>query len=362
MKKYVIIVAGGAGKRMNSVVPKQFLLLAGKPVLMHTIEKFYCYNNDIQIIAVLPNEQIDFWKTLCKKHKFTIPHKFTAGGASRFHSVKNGLNLVKTPSLVAVHDGVRPLVSVETIIRSFDAAEKFDAAIPVVSPVDSLRQVSDNKNSLPPVGCGIMFHYPDEYYFYPDYLQRAKSHLKYANQDFKVRIGGGLFYLNSWDILNDTVDFYNVHADAVVSCDLQDIYEYICRVEKFEDNTKRTPEGAMKLEFEPEDLYPENLLNSAGDRFLLIKSGETYTDTYNLVAFQIVEGCYTFFIAQEDIKDYVLYTETIFTDKDWTINEKGEITVKNIEQKLELPPVVGEYQLYSGGFNTNKVTVCFGEK
>ena len=146
MKKYVIIVAGGAGKRMNSVVPKQFLLLAGKPVLMHTIEKFYCYNNDIQIIAVLPNEQIDFWKTLCKKHKFTIPHKFTAGGASRFHSVKNGLNLVKTPSLVAVHDGVRPLVSVETIIRSFDAAEKFDAAIPVVSPVDSLRQVSDNKN------------------------------------------------------------------------------------------------------------------------------------------------------------------------------------------------------------------------
>ena len=223
-------------------------------------------------------------------------------------------------------------------------------------------KVSDNKNSLPPIGCGIMFHYPDEYYLYPNYLKRAKSHQNYANQDFKVRIGGGLFYLNSWDILNDTVDFYNVHADAVVSCDLQDIYEYICRVEKFEDNTKRTPEGAMKLEFEPEDLYPENLLNSAGDRFLLIKSGETYTDTYNLVAFQIVEGCYTFFIAQEDIKDYVLYTETIFTDKDWTINEKGEITVKNIEQKLELPPVVGEYQLYSGGFNTNKVTVCFGEK
>ena len=146
MKKYVIIVAGGSGKRMNSVIPKQFLLLAGKPVLMRTIEKFYCYNDNIQIITVLPDEQIEFWKTLCEKYSFTIPHKIVVGGSSRFFSVKNGLNLVETPSLVAVHDGVRPLVSTETISRCFDAAEKFDTAIPVLSSVDSLRQIIDNKS------------------------------------------------------------------------------------------------------------------------------------------------------------------------------------------------------------------------
>jgi 2-C-methyl-D-erythritol 4-phosphate cytidylyltransferase len=146
MKKYVIIVAGGAGRRMKSVVPKQFIALADKPILMRTIEKFYCYDNDIQIITVLPAEQIEFWETLCEKYKFDISHRVIAGGETRFYSVKNGLALVETPSLVAVHDGVRPLVSAETIARCFAAAERYGATIPVVNPVDSLRQIIDNKS------------------------------------------------------------------------------------------------------------------------------------------------------------------------------------------------------------------------
>ena len=120
--------------------------------------------------------------------------------------------------------------------------------------------------------------------------------------------------------------------------------------------------NSSKWQFEPPDVLPENLLDSVGDKFVFLKSGETHIDTYNLVAFQIVEGCYTFFIDQEDIKDYVLHTEIIFTNRDWIINEKGEVTVKTIEHKLELPEIVGEYHLYSGAFNTNKVTVCFGKR
>ncbi len=144
MNKIAIIVAGGKGERMNAGVPKQFLEINGKPILMHTLEAFMNFDASLQLILVLPAAQIDFWETLCEAHDFSIPHQIVAGGQTRFHSVKNGLNVVKSPSLVAIHDGVRPLVSKETIVRCFDTAEKFGAAIPTMDSIESIRFVDAN--------------------------------------------------------------------------------------------------------------------------------------------------------------------------------------------------------------------------
>ncbi|HRZ97473.1 MAG TPA: 2-C-methyl-D-erythritol 4-phosphate cytidylyltransferase [Paludibacter sp.] len=142
--RIALIVAGGKGERMNAEIPKQFLEIQGKPILMHTIEAFYRFDSHIQLILVLPAVQLKSWDMLCKKHAFSISHQIVTGGQTRFHSVKNGLEQVKGPSLVAVHDGVRPLVSTETIKRCFEAAEKFDAVVPVVDSVDSIRQITNN--------------------------------------------------------------------------------------------------------------------------------------------------------------------------------------------------------------------------
>lgn len=148
MHKYAIIVAGGKGERMGQQLPKQFIELAGKPILMHTIEKFYQTFPQIEIILALPENQIDFWEELCYKYGFTkIPHQIVAGGKTRFDSVKNALALVKKSGIVAVHDGVRPLVSAETIQNCFAEAEKQSAVIPVVDVVDSLRFVSKQENT-----------------------------------------------------------------------------------------------------------------------------------------------------------------------------------------------------------------------
>ena len=144
MNKIAIIVAGGKGERMNADVPKQFLEINGKPILMHTLEAFMNFDASLQLILVLPAAQIDFWETLCEAHDLNMPHQIVAGGQTRFHSVKNGLNVVKSPSLVAIHDGVRPLVSKDTIARCFDTAEKFGAAIPTMDSIESIRFVDAN--------------------------------------------------------------------------------------------------------------------------------------------------------------------------------------------------------------------------
>ena len=143
MKKYVIIVAGGKGLRMGSDLPKQFLPVGGKPVLMHTLEVFRKYDAAIQLILVLPREQQDFWKQLCREHDFDEEHRVADGGETRFHSVKNGLALVQAPGLVGVHDGVRPFVSVEVIRRCYDLAEQHKAVIPVVDVVETLRHLTE---------------------------------------------------------------------------------------------------------------------------------------------------------------------------------------------------------------------------
>ena len=141
MKRSTIIVAGGTGKRMGAPVPKQFLVLKGKPVLCRTIEAFHRADPEMRLIVVLPKEQVDSWKTLCIGHGFTIDHTVVAGGTERFHSVREGLREVKHEGLVAVHDGVRPLVSVELITRCFAAADQLGAAIPVVPVSSSVREI-----------------------------------------------------------------------------------------------------------------------------------------------------------------------------------------------------------------------------
>jgi 2-C-methyl-D-erythritol 4-phosphate cytidylyltransferase len=146
MDLYVVIVAGGSGKRMGVETPKQFLELAGRPVLMHTIERFYKFNGSIEIITVLPENQLRNWCELRKQYDFNIPHTLVRGGAHRFNSVRNGLEFVDNDGLVAIHDGVRPLVSPETIKRCFEAAEEFGNAIPVISPADSLRFLGEQGN------------------------------------------------------------------------------------------------------------------------------------------------------------------------------------------------------------------------
>ncbi len=146
MKKYIIIVAGGTGSRMKSDVPKQFILLQGKPILMRTIERFTHSFPDIQIIVVLNAQYRDEWKSLCEKHQFNIEHTITEGGQTRFHSVKNGLALVPDNCLVGIHDAARPLVSYKTIITAFNTAEETGNATPAVPLTESIRFLENGEN------------------------------------------------------------------------------------------------------------------------------------------------------------------------------------------------------------------------
>ena len=142
----VIIVAGGKGLRMGGELPKQFIEIGGKPILMHTIDAFFRFDSWIRIILVLPESHREYWQELCQKYNYDVPHVVTIGGETRFHSVKNGLALVDD-GLVAVHDGARPFASEELIGRCFLAARDNAAAIPVVDATDSLRQIQEDGKS-----------------------------------------------------------------------------------------------------------------------------------------------------------------------------------------------------------------------
>jgi len=146
LKKFVIIVAAGAGKRFSDNLPKQFELLLSKPMLMYSIEAFYEAARDIHIIVVIPKDFVDSWKELCSSCDFNIPHKVIEGGPERFHSVKNGLSLIHDDGLVAVHDGARPLISQEIIKNAYRIAENYGTAIPVIEISDSVRTVAGGIN------------------------------------------------------------------------------------------------------------------------------------------------------------------------------------------------------------------------
>ena len=147
MKKFVIIVAGGSGRRMGSKIPKQFLELCGKPILVHTIQVFYDFDPECELILVLPEAQQEYWKELCLKHSFTLPHRIVSGGENRFNSVQNGLKLIDEEGIVFIHDGVRPLVSRQTIEKCYRLAQKNGNAIPVLPMNESLRK-SEGKDSI----------------------------------------------------------------------------------------------------------------------------------------------------------------------------------------------------------------------
>lgn len=148
-KHTILIVAGGRGTRMGGPQPKQFLELAGRPVLMHTLEAFDRWDASARLIVVLPEDQIDTWKRLCEAHVFGRIHRVVAGGETRFHSVRNGLGAVASNGLIAVHDGVRPLVAPSVIAACFAAAADGGAAVPVVPVVESVREVDADGGSRP---------------------------------------------------------------------------------------------------------------------------------------------------------------------------------------------------------------------
>jgi len=140
---YIIIVAGGKGLRMGSDIPKQFLPIGGKPVLMRTLERFRTYSSALQIILVLPEAQQDYWRQLCEDYHFDVEHQIANGGQTRFHSVQNGLALVPDDAegVVGVHDGVRPFPSIEVIRNCYETARTAKAVIPVIPVVETVRQL-----------------------------------------------------------------------------------------------------------------------------------------------------------------------------------------------------------------------------
>lgn len=146
MRKFSIIVAGGKGRRMGSAIPKQFLTLKKKPVLMRTLEAFSEFDPLMEIILALPEDQIPYWKELCKKHHFNIAMSIVKGGETRYHSVKNALETIAGDGIVAVHDGVRPLITTGLIDRCFQEAEKFSNAIPCIPVSESMREIENGNN------------------------------------------------------------------------------------------------------------------------------------------------------------------------------------------------------------------------
>lgn len=143
MKKYLIVVAGGKGMRMGGEMPKQFQLLAGRPVVMVTLERLYAMDPSMQLILVLPADQMELWKNLSREYEFAVPLILAQGGTTRFHSVQNGLAQVDDidEALVGVHDGVRPFVSSKVLEECFREASLHGAAIPMIDLQDSLRHI-----------------------------------------------------------------------------------------------------------------------------------------------------------------------------------------------------------------------------
>ena len=153
-EEFVIIVAGGKGLRMGSDIPKQFLPIGGKPVLMRTIERFREYSPTLQIILVLPKAQQDYWQQLCKEYDFRVEYQLTDGGETRFHSVQHGLALIPDDAegVVGVHDGVRPFPSIDVIRNCYETARTAKAVIPVIPVVETVRHLKGKTSETVPRG------------------------------------------------------------------------------------------------------------------------------------------------------------------------------------------------------------------
>jgi len=150
MKRTAIIVAGGTGTRMESRLPKQFLRIRQEIILMKTMRTFHEFDKSMDLLIGLPAGEMSTWERLCKDENFQIPHRLTEGGETRFHTIKNALQYISSPSVVAVHDGVRPLVDQQTIQRAFEKAEASGNAIPVTDIHESIRMVTTSENKAVP--------------------------------------------------------------------------------------------------------------------------------------------------------------------------------------------------------------------
>lgn len=143
-QEYALIVAGGKGTRIKSKLPKQFLELAGRPVLLHTLDAFLRYSDKITIVLVLPEDDFPIWKSISEKHQFNYPVILQKGGETRFQSVKNGLEKIEGGGLVAIHDGVRPLISEDIIAASFRLAAVHQSAVAAVRLKESIRMTDQD--------------------------------------------------------------------------------------------------------------------------------------------------------------------------------------------------------------------------
>lgn len=147
--RYAVIVAGGAGTRMGTEIAKQYLPIGGTPVLMHTLTRFHALDPGIQLYLVLPEADFSFWKNLCERYAFAVPHRLVKGGKTRFCSVRNGLESISGASgLVAIHDGVRPFVDVQVILRSYEVAADVGSAVAAVPLKDSIREMLGSEKSV----------------------------------------------------------------------------------------------------------------------------------------------------------------------------------------------------------------------
>ena len=175
---YVIIVAGGKGLRMGSDIPKQFLPIGGKPVLMRTLERFRAYSCDLQLILVLPEAQQDYWRQLCEEYHFDVEYQLANGGQTRFHSVQNGLALVPDDAegVVGVHDGVRPFPSIEVIRNCYETAREKKAVIPVIPVVETVRHLENNGSVTVPRSDYRLVHTPQTFDIQ---LLKAANHQPY---------------------------------------------------------------------------------------------------------------------------------------------------------------------------------------
>lgn len=171
VKRTALILAGGKGLRMGTSLPKQFLLLNDKPVLMHTLSTFYTLDSDIRLILVLPEDQRGYWSNLCKEYRFAVPHEMVSGGLTRFESVQNGLAAAGEEGLIAIHDGVRPMVTPELIQRCFEAAQRDGAVIPVTPVIESLRLLEATGNRAVERGVYRLVQTPQT--FQAEWIQRA---------------------------------------------------------------------------------------------------------------------------------------------------------------------------------------------
>lgn len=173
MKKYAIIVAGGSGSRMQSEIPKQFLILKNKPILLHTIEKFTAIG-DIKIFVVLPKNQISYWINLCSEYQ--VPeHEIVTGGETRFHSSQNGIKALsgEEEGLVAIHDGVRPLVSTEVILKAYELAEKKGSAVLAIDSKDSIRKWNPESDEFEAVDRNLIKIIQTPQIFHQTLLEKA---------------------------------------------------------------------------------------------------------------------------------------------------------------------------------------------